>query len=124
MRRDLVNVVALLKTAVRHQQSGQLDEARKLYEQVLRLQPKNYDALNQLGLVLAAQGEAPRGIQLIKRALEAVPRSPGALNNLGCLLLGLQRSKEALANFDKATSLKADFVEAWINRGVALGALD
>ena len=47
----------------------------------------------------------------------------GAWNNRGCVLQGMNRNEEALAAFEKASSLKPDFIEALISGGSVLAAL-
>ncbi|HUB95734.1 MAG TPA: tetratricopeptide repeat protein, partial [Stellaceae bacterium] len=115
---------ALLQAAVRHRQSGQLGEARRLLERLLQLEPGNHRALHHLGIVLVLQGEAEPGIELIRRALAIFPNFPAALSNLGGLLLNLGRAAEALAELDKAVAIRPDFAEALYNRGSALQMLD
>jgi tetratricopeptide (TPR) repeat protein len=115
------SVPTLSQNAAAQWKTGQFDAARKkLYERILRIEPKNHDALNALGLLVAAQGDAERGIRLIRRAIAFHPRSSAALNNLALVLLNSHRSDEALASLDKATALNPQNVEALVNRGNAL----
>jgi tetratricopeptide (TPR) repeat protein len=118
------NVAALLQKALSHHQGGRLGDARKLYEQVLRIHPKSHDALNLLGLIVAAEENAERGMTLIRRAIALFPQFPEALNNLGVLLLSGQRPEEALVQFDRAIALRPSYAEAFNNRGNALHSLN
>jgi tetratricopeptide (TPR) repeat protein len=117
-------VAALLQTALSHHQGGRLADARKLYEQVLHMHPKNHEALNLLGLIVAAEENAERGMTLIMRAIAFFPQFPEALNNLGALLLSGQRPEEALVKFDRAIALRPTYAEAFNNRGNALHSLN
>jgi len=124
VRQQIRNITFLLQTALRHHQTGRLDDARKLYEQVLRVQPKNHDALHLLGLIVAAQEDLQRGMRLVRQAIGFFPRFPGALNDLAGLLLDCQRPAEALTYCDKAIALQPNYAEAFNNRGNALHSLN
>ena len=117
------NIAVLLQTALKHHQAGRLEDARKLYEQILRAQPKNHDALHLLGLVVAATGDTERGVRVVRQAVALFPRFPGALHNLAGLLLGCQRPAEALTYCDKAIALQPNYAEAFNSRGNALHSL-
>lgn len=47
-----MNTALLLEDAMRLQQAGRMPEAAQLYSQVLQTDPRNYQALYQLGLML------------------------------------------------------------------------
>lgn len=120
---------ALLHAAVEHQRGGRLAEAQKLYERVLRSEPKNADALHLLGLVLIERGTTERGFQLLRRAVAYAPRSVEALNNLAVELARAGRVEEALGWFEKALALAPDrpgarpnYASALSDRGIALQA--
>jgi tetratricopeptide (TPR) repeat protein len=117
------NVTVFLQTAVRHHQAGRLEDAHNLYEQVLRAQPKNHDALHLLGLIVAAQGDTERGMRLVRQAIGFFPRFPGALRSLAGLLLGCRRPAEALTYYDKAITLQPNCAETFNDRGNALHSL-
>lgn len=122
-----VTVPALMQAGISHYRAGALDEARVLYERVLRIEPKHPDALHLLGLVWCAKGDSKKGIQLIRRAIAYFPRFPDALSNLGFVLQSLGREEEALASFDKALAIMPDSIAALNNRGntlMILGRLD
>jgi tetratricopeptide (TPR) repeat protein len=92
--------------------AGRLEEAKRLYEQILSREPQHAEALHLLGLVALQQGAAQQGVELINRA---IARQPGAAHyhvNLaeGYLMLG---------DLDRATGccraalrLQADCVDA------------
>lgn len=104
-------------------QRGQLAAAEKIYEDILRQQPSNFDALHLLGLISAQTGRSERGIDLIRRAIRLNGNVADANNNLGNALRALRRFDEALASFDRATALKQDLSPALYNRGLTLADL-
>jgi tetratricopeptide (TPR) repeat protein len=113
-------VAALLERAVRLHQGRKLDEARAIYEQVLRLQPRNFDALHLLGTLLAQTGHRHEAVDLIERAIAVDGRNATAYYNLGNVLRDLKRTEEAIARYDKALALNPNASDAHCNRGNSL----
>jgi predicted O-linked N-acetylglucosamine transferase (SPINDLY family) len=118
---------ALLKAAAEHHRAGNLTEARKLYEQVLRADPRDPDGLHLLGLLLIERGISDKGFQLLRRAAAYAPRSIEVLNNLAVELCRAGNFDEGLAVFDRALALDARLPGVHYNRARALrdaGRLD
>lgn len=102
-----------------HQQ-GMLAEAERIYEAVLQVQPKHFDALHLLGIVALQTRRTQRGVDLIKNAIRLNANDPTKYNDLGMGQIELKRFNDALASFDKAIALRPDFAAAHFNRGNAL----
>src|SRR5262249_55650434 len=64
----------LFGEALRHQHLGKLNEAARLYKQVLELAPDHAEASNNLGVVLLAQGKPKEARARFERALALVPQ--------------------------------------------------
>ncbi|MCA6104221.1 tetratricopeptide repeat protein [Bradyrhizobium australafricanum] len=109
--------------AVALHQRGQLAAAEKIYEDMLRQQPDNFDALHLLGLISAQTGRSERGVDLIRRAIRLNGNVADAHSNLGNALRALRRFDEALASFDVAIALKQNLAPALYNRGITLAEL-
>ncbi len=62
-----------LKTAIAHQEAGQIVDAHRLYKQVLAELPDEPDALHLLGLMYAKSGNAKEAITLVERAITHRP---------------------------------------------------
>jgi len=114
----------LLQGALRAHQSGNLAEAARLYGEVLRADPRHFQALFGMGEVYYQAGRYEDAQRLVGDALRINPRSPEAFFMRGCALHRLNRPPDALACFDNALRLNADFAEAESNRGVCLMALN
>lgn len=97
-------LLARLREGHAHFTAGRHDEARRLFERVLRSDPKQHDALNLLGLIAAEQGEVERAVQLLRRAVAASPGFGNAWCNLGLMLARLGRHEEALAAYERGSS--------------------
>jgi len=70
---DSTDVQHLFQEAVRLHQSGALDRAKRLYRQVLELAPGTAPAWNNLGQILAQQGDVDATIRCFERGIQAQP---------------------------------------------------
>lgn len=104
-------------------ESGQLDQARLVYEDILSKHPKNFDATHLLGVIAFQCGDSEKCVELISRAIKINPYVALAYNNIGNALMELNRTEEALSHYNKAISLKPDYADAYCNRGDALSQL-
>ncbi len=114
----------ILQRALELQQSGQMEEAARLYREILQRAPQHPRALQFLGVLEAQRGRNDTALALFERAAVVEPHNPGAHYNLANLLGHLGRLEEALAVYDRALGLASDYVEAWTNRGVILERLN
>jgi tetratricopeptide (TPR) repeat protein len=105
-----------------HQQ-GRLDEAEKIYGEILRRVPNHVDALHLLGMVAHQKRDYERAVQLISKAISKNPSFAPAYYNRGVALKELKRLDEAIASYDKAITLRPDHAQAYCNRGIALQEL-
>jgi tetratricopeptide (TPR) repeat protein len=110
---------ALVRATALHR-AGRLADAARVYEQVLRDDPQQPDALHLLGLVAHQRGDLPAAEPLIRQALARRPDDPTFLNSLGVVLLALKRPGDASRAFRQALVRKPDYAEASNNLGNAL----
>src|SRR5674476_304383 len=118
-----VQAQTLFREGLRLQNLGQLEQAHAIYLQVLKLQPRHFDALHMLGVIAARTNNPARAIELINKAIEINPNSASAYSNRGNVLTALKQHQAAIENYDQAIALKPDHASAHTNRGNALGAL-
>jgi tetratricopeptide (TPR) repeat protein len=104
----LINLGQMLGEAVVLQRQGNLRDAEKAYNRILKTAPGNFDALNLLGAVKAQQGRIGEAHRLFSAAVKVKPRAPQGWANLGQALLGLKRGSEALECLDKARVFAPD----------------
>ena len=110
----------LLRSAFALQQAGNVAEAARLYDEAVRANPRNFDALCLLGMAQAQLGLRDDAQRVADDALKVVSRSSRDLYNLGCLLQRLSRHEDALASYDGALSSRSDYFEALVHRGLSL----
>jgi predicted O-linked N-acetylglucosamine transferase (SPINDLY family) len=111
---------ALLQNARRLQQAGQLMDAARLYSDILRANPRNFDALLQLANIHLANKRFGDAEQLYAMAAKVNAEPPELFYNQGYALQSLGRHQEALAAYAHALARKPDYVEARNNRGTVL----
>ena len=113
----------ILQNAWRLHQAGNFAEAARLYNEVLRMNPRHPGALQMLGFLHFQRGEFADAERIMEKAVKLDPKSVDALYNRGCALQALNRSKEALSCFDRALALKPDYAPAMLNRGNVLSQM-
>ena len=111
---------SLIRQGVPLHELGRLDEARVLYEEALRLQPRHAKALHLLSLIAFQVNQRERAAALIGEALLIDPQSAAAHDHRGNALVALGQYEAAIASYDRAIELKTDYAEAHYNRGSAL----
>src|SRR6266550_2156900 len=114
---------ALLQDALRLRRAGKLAQAAELYGEVLRSEPKHFEALHALGIIHYQGGRLEEAERLIREASSVNPNAADAAYNHACLLQRLNRWEEALASFDRALATRPDYLEALVNRGAVLSML-
>ena len=112
-----------LQIAIRHQESGNLMEAARLYSEIIRSDPKAFEALYRLGLIHFQHGRFADAERLFASAIQNNPSMVDAFFARGCAMQQLMRHDDALKLFAQALALRPDYVEVRNNRGVSLLAL-
>ena len=103
---------------------GRLEDARKLAQEVLAANERDFYALHLLAVVAARRSEWEEAIRLATLALELEPGNAEVLCNRGVALRMLLRLDEALADYDRALAIAPTSAIAHNNRAVALAALN
>ena len=113
--------------AVRCHQAGQLNEAERLYRQILAVVPHHADSLHLLGAVAYQVGRHDLAVDMISKAIAINAKSAEYHSSLSLALMAQGKLDEAIACYRSALALKPDFVEAHNNLGTLLsdqGKLD
>jgi protein O-GlcNAc transferase len=114
----------LLPKAVGLHQSGQLDAAANLYEQIIAQIPRHFDATHLLGVIALEQGRLDAAERWISSALQGKPNDPAALNNRGTIRLRTGNLEGARSDFERALKIKPNDPDALVNLGYVLRQLD
>ena len=109
-----------LAHAAEHHKEGRLEEAERLYREVVRDHPDNVDALRMLGRIAQSVGRHVDAERLFRRAVRLAPDFAGALTDLGRVLKEQNQFEEAIECFGKVIELEPDNPQAHFQLAGAL----
>jgi len=109
--------------ASRLRANDQAAEAAAVYRDVLRADPDNALALNNLADLLADTGELAEAEQLARRANAAVDDNPQLMDTLAWVLHRRGEHKDAIAILDRAMTLAPETAVIHYHRGVVLASV-
>ena len=110
----------IFKQAIDAHREGKLEEAEQFYRKVLKNQPTNLTALNNLGVLLSTLGIFSEAEKNYRKAIELKPTYIDAHINLGNTLKDIGRIDEAEAAYKKAIELNPEHVTTHNNLGTML----
>jgi predicted TPR repeat methyltransferase len=111
---------AAFKQAIEFQQGGQIDEAKKLYEQILAAHRNHHHALHLLGVIVSQKGNQRHARRLIESSLTLAPGDADALANLGQVFFYLGMYQMALQRCDESIAQQPRNARCHLTRGKAL----
>lgn len=114
----------VLSQAHQLHQSGRVQEAITLYEQILPQQNNNDTLLFLLGTAYRQTGRQQLAIELLRKSLRLNPHNAGAFNNLGNAFKDLNQVEDAIESYGEALRLAPDFADAHLSRGLMLRRLN
>lgn len=106
--------------AVALHRAGQIEEAARLYDAVLRIDPRHADALHLRGVAAHQQSQHAEGVEFIRRAIALSGRQAAYYSNLGAAYRALGLANEAVSSLRRATMLAPDQPEFQFNLANAL----
>lgn len=101
-------------------EDGDHERAATLFQAVIRRQPHNYQACNNLGICFFSLGFNDDAIKCFRRAIRLNRKDGKAYNNLGRIYLELGQIKHAIKYCRSATELSPDDLDTLVNYGIAL----
>ncbi len=107
--------------------AGNMGEATRGLEGVLRLDPTFAAAHHDLGIIALRAGRLDQAIEVLSEAVRHDPGVADLHNSLGSALVQAGRTEEAVRAFRRATELDPEFAIAWYNLGgscLRLGLVD
>ncbi len=104
--------------AVALHRAGRLDDAKRLYEQIIEAEPTHASAWHFLGVLQHQMGDSGAAVASITRALELDPRYADAHNNLGNIYRETDQYDAALHAYERAVAIAPQHADAWNNIGV------
>lgn len=109
-----------LQQATALHQSGDLDAAEVIYQEILRRMPDHALALHNLGLIDYQRGHLDSALTRIQASLALEPRHARNHYNHGVVLQAAKEFAAAVESFDRVLALQHQEVEALFSKGAAL----
>ncbi|HEX4593086.1 MAG TPA: tetratricopeptide repeat protein [Bryobacteraceae bacterium] len=94
---DPANYLPLLELALLYNRAGRDEEARTAYEEVIKLQPDNVEALNNLAYLKADQGiDLDQALAYAQRAQQKRPNDPNVVDTLALIYIHKNLTDDSL----------------------------
>ena len=106
--------------AVKYFQNGKISEAKNICLEILKSEPKDFNALHLLGIIAFQNKNYLKSVETIKKAIEINSDYPDAYNNLAIAFDHLNKFEDAIKCWDKAIEINPNYAEAYNNRGSVL----
>jgi len=103
---------------------GDLEESRRLFEEVLKKDPGFALAHYDLAAVHRDMGDMEQAIASYEKTLALQPNFPEALSNLGGFYYRAGQVEKARATFERALAVYPNFVQGLSNLGAVLNKLE
>ena len=103
----------IFQQALKFHQNGQLDEAEKLYRQVLQIAPNNPQILNLLGIIAQSKNLHEQAVSYFEQSLLNDSNNFEVYFNLGWSLFELKKYAEAANAYHRVITLKPQTFQAY-----------
>ena len=118
-----INIKHAFNLAIQYHQKNNLNEAKKIYLQILKINPNHVNAHNNLGAAYKQLGEIEKAKSCFEKVIQLNPNDVDGHNNLGLLLFELKEIQKAKSFFEKTIQLNSNYVEAHNNLGTIFNEL-
>ena len=105
-----------LSKAMAHHKNGKIEAAAEIYNQILKSNPNNFEALHLLGVIAGQKGNDELAIDLISKAIAINSKDARSHYNLGFSLQKLKHFELALSCYEQAINLEPNYAIAFSNR--------
>ncbi len=102
----------MIETAAKYHYAGDIDQAETLYDEILKSDPENPDALHLMGLAAHQKGKSEKAVCLIEKAILHDPDRYNFHNSLGVIYEARKQPQKAFISFLQAATIKKDYMEA------------
>lgn len=116
------SVEELFRQSIAAQRAGDYGQVERIWRQILRLDPDDFGAYNNLGNALTDQGRWAEAEAIYREAIRLAPNEAIPYNNLGVVLMEQGRLVEAEAAYREAIRIAPHIDLAYNNLGNALSA--
>jgi protein O-GlcNAc transferase len=120
---DPFHADAIYFLGLTHAMTGEVEAAIGQWRNVLRVRPRHYAALTNLGTALSQQGRHPEALDVLENAAAPNPAVPELHYALGVARHRAGQLTAAVSAYERFLGLRADAAVGWRDRGRALETL-
>ncbi|PKQ03326.1 MAG: hypothetical protein CVT73_15805 [Alphaproteobacteria bacterium HGW-Alphaproteobacteria-12] len=111
------DIIKLLRLGGAHLAAGRLEHASAAAAGILKVEPRNPDALHLIGLVALGRGDAEKAEKFIAAAAALMPHHANVWVNLGNAQRDQGKEDEAISSYLRAEAIDPDYPDIFLNRG-------
>ena len=119
----LASEASLLQQAVAFHREGKLSSAQRRYQDVIKINPRNYDAQRLLGVIEYQRGNHRIARRILGEAIAMAPQVADSHYFLGRCLSDLNEPAEAIAAYEACLRCDPRHENAAISLGIVLGTI-
>ncbi len=101
-----------------HAEAEEYEDARRLFNEVIRQEPGNLTAINNLAVISLREGDEAQALEYVEQILREDNDNVGALNTLG--LIYMERENISLARFVLGRALEQDETNPDVHNNMGL----
>ena len=116
-----VDVERDLQRAIGFHQTGKLQQAELIYQQILQIHPQHFTVLHLLGVIAYQAENFEIAVDLIGQAIKIDPNQSSCFFSLGLILKKQGRLREAINAYYKVLEIEPKNADAYNNLGNILG---
>ncbi len=120
---EVASVTEIVDQGIALHDEGKFEDAERMYQQALAVEPEHAVALCYLGLLFAQRDRLEDSVELLQRAIKQDPELAEAHHNLGTVMQRLRRPEDALRHHARALELAPDYADARSGRATSLRIL-
>lgn len=110
----------LYNEALQEANSGNFEEAKKIYLSILLESPNHVESLNNLGTIAMKEGNTKEAMFYFRKTLECNKNYEKAYNNMGLIMMREGENRLAEEHFRKAIELDREGIEPYLNLSALL----
>ncbi len=114
------NIKQLLDRGLNNFQKNKLEDAKLIFEDVLKIDKYNFDALQALGIIEAQKKNHLDANNFFYEAIKFKPNDFNINCNLGASLLELGKFEDSIYYYDIALKINGQHSPTWCFKGIAL----
>ena len=99
---------------------GRLEQAREVFEKVIKINPKHFDGYHLLGIIAAQHKAFEVADIFFDKAIKLYPNNAAFYCNRGNVLKELKQIEAAITHYNKAINLNKDYALAYLNKSMAV----